>query len=202
MWWWASHAVFKASHLKSLPADSPLLSWLVPHFLMTPTCQRAVFISRRLTSSKNMPEIISIWEVIAAAQPNLIKTQIPGGKLCREHNMTPERTGKFTVWLSYCLKACALVFFFFFKLTVLCLVAQFCPTFVTLWTVACQAPLSLGILQATILEWVAMTSSRGPSQPRDWTQVSCNAGRFFASWATREALSLHYLEFIKSQEMG
>ena len=33
--------------------------------------------------------------------------------------------------------------------------------FVTLWTVACQAPLSMGILQARVLEWVAMPSSRG-----------------------------------------
>ena len=30
-----------------------------------------------------------------------------------------------------------------------------------------------GISQARILEWVALPSSRGPSQPRDWTQVSC-----------------------------
>ena len=44
--------------------------------------------------------------------------------------------------------------------------------FATPWTVACQAPLSLGILQARILEWVAMPSSKGPSQPRDQTQVS------------------------------
>ena len=36
-----------------------------------------------------------------------------------------------------------------------------------------------GILQARILEWVAMPSSRGSSQPRDQTQVSCIAGRFF-----------------------
>ena len=36
-----------------------------------------------------------------------------------------------------------------------------------------------GILQARILEWVAMPSSRGSSQPRDGTQVSCVAGRFF-----------------------
>ena len=40
--------------------------------------------------------------------------------------------------------------------------------FVTPWTVACQA-LSMGILQARILEWVAMPSSRGSSQPRDQT---------------------------------
>ena len=43
------------------------------------------------------------------------------------------------------------------------------------------------ILQARILEWVAMPSSRGSSQPRDWTQVSCIAGGFFTVWATREA---------------
>ena len=44
-----------------------------------------------------------------------------------------------------------------------------------------------GILQARILEWVASPFSRGSSQPRDRTQVSCIAGRFFTSWSTREA---------------
>ena len=44
-----------------------------------------------------------------------------------------------------------------------------------------------GILQARILEWVAFSFSRVSSQPRDGTQVSCNAGRFFTSWATKEA---------------
>ena len=34
----------------------------------------------------------------------------------------------------------------------------------------------------------SLSLSRGSSQPRDWTQVSCIAGRFFTSWATREAL--------------
>ena len=41
-----------------------------------------------------------------------------------------------------------------------------------------------GILQARILEWVAISFSRGSSQPRDWTQVSCIAGRRFNLWAT------------------
>ena len=59
--------------------------------------------------------------------------------------------------------------------------------FVTPWTVARQAPLSMGILQARILEWVAMPSSRGFSQPRDQIQVSHIAGRFFTIWANREA---------------
>ena len=51
--------------------------------------------------------------------------------------------------------------------------------FVTPWAAACQAPVSMGILQASILEWVAMPYSRDSSQPRDQTHVSCIAGRFF-----------------------
>ena len=47
------------------------------------------------------------------------------------------------------------------------------------WTLACQAPLSMGILQARILEWVAIPSSKGSSQPRDRPQVSRIAGGFF-----------------------
>ena len=59
--------------------------------------------------------------------------------------------------------------------------------FVTPWTIARQAPLSIGILQARILDWVAMPSSRGTSRPTNQTSVSCTAGRFFTSWATQEA---------------
>ena len=47
-----------------------------------------------------------------------------------------------------------------------------------------------GIFGARILEWVAVPFSRGSSQPRDWTQVSHIADRFFTVWATREALKL------------
>ena len=46
-----------------------------------------------------------------------------------------------------------------------------------------------GILQARLLEWVAISFSGVFSQPRDWTRVSRIAGRFFTNWATREALS-------------
>ena len=59
--------------------------------------------------------------------------------------------------------------------------------FVILWNVAHQAPLSIGILQARILEWVAKLPFRGSSQPRDRTQVCCTAGGFFTVWATMEA---------------
>ena len=44
-----------------------------------------------------------------------------------------------------------------------------------------------GIFQTRILEWVAFPFSRESSQPKDRTQVSCIAGGFFTSWATREA---------------
>ena len=50
-----------------------------------------------------------------------------------------------------------------------------------------------GILQARLLEWVAMPSSGRCSWPRDWTQascVSCIAGRFFTHWAAWEAPGL------------
>ena len=40
-------------------------------------------------------------------------------------------------------------------------------------------------LKARILEWVSLPFSRGPSQCRGRTQVSCIAGRFFTSWITR-----------------
>ena len=42
--------------------------------------------------------------------------------------------------------------------------------FATPRTVPCQVPLSMGILQAKILEWIGMPISRGSSQPRDWTR--------------------------------
>ena len=52
-----------------------------------------------------------------------------------------------------------------------------------------------GILQAKILELVAIPFSGGPSWPRDQTWISCFAGRFFTIWATREALNLIILMF-------
>ena len=63
----------------------------------------------------------------------------------------------------------------------LLLLNHFSPTqlFVTLWTIAFQAPLSMEILQARILEWVAMPSSRRSSQPKDQTQVSHIADGFY-----------------------
>ena len=56
-------------------------------------------------------------------------------------------------------------------------VTQSCPTLCDTMNYTVH-----GILQAKILEWVAFPFSRGSSQPRSQTQVSCIAGRFFISW--------------------
>ena len=55
-----------------------------------------------------------------------------------------------------------------------------------------------GIFQKRILEWVAISSSRLSSQPRDQTRLSCIAGRFFYHWAIVEACcgSFHILFFL------
>ena len=58
--------------------------------------------------------------------------------------------------------------------------------FVTPWTVAHQAPLSMGILQARTLEWVAISYSKGSFWPRDWTYISCISRQVLCHWATRE----------------
>ena len=65
--------------------------------------------------------------------------------------------------------------------------AQSCPTLCD--PMDCSLPgFSVhGIFQARVLEWVAISFSRGSSWPRDWTQVSYIAGRYFTLWATREA---------------
>jgi len=77
-------------------------------------------------------------------------------------------------------------------------VAQSCPTLCD--PMDCSPPGSTahGILQARILEWVAISFSRGSSRPRDQTQVSHIAGRRFNLWAIREAMNIYiYLFTIK-----
>ena len=60
----------------------------------------------------------------------------------------------------------------------------------TLWTVARQAPLSTKFFRQEYWNGVSSYShSRGSSGLRDWTWVSCIAGRFFIIWATRSAIA-------------
>ena len=67
-------------------------------------------------------------------------------------------------------------------------VAQLCPTLCD--PMDCSLPRSYvhGILQARILEWVAISFSRGSPWPKDGTRVSCITGRRLTVWATGEVL--------------
>ena len=60
----------------------------------------------------------------------------------------------------------------------------------------CSLPASSihGIFQARMLEWVALSFSRGSSRPRDWTQIFCIPVRLFTIWATKEAQD-HIVKF-------
>ena len=67
------------------------------------------------------------------------------------------------------------------------LIAKSC---LTLWDPMDCSPTSSSVhgnSQARILEWVAIPFSRGSAWPRDQTQVSYIAGRFFTNWAIKEA---------------
>ena len=67
------------------------------------------------------------------------------------------------------------------------LVPQSCPTLCDLMVCSPPGFSVCGILQARLLEWVGIPFSRGSPWPRDETQVSYTAGRFFAVCTTREA---------------
>jgi len=75
------------------------------------------------------------------------------------------------------------------------LVAQLCPTLCD--PTDCSLPGSS--VQASILEWVAMPSSRGSSWHRNQTRVSCIAGGFFTFWATRE-IHIDYISIKKERD--
>ena len=83
------------------------------------------------------------------------------------------------------------------SLKVKVLVAQSCPTLYNTMDVSPPDSSVYGILQARILEWTAISFSRGSSWPRDQTWVSCTAGRFFTIWATKEALDSSLLVYKK-----
>ena len=67
---------------------------------------------------------------------------------------------------------------------------QSCPTLYDPMGCSPQGSSVHGILQARILEWVAISFTRGSSQPNIQIRVSCIVGRFFTIWATREAPKL------------
>ena len=93
------------------------------------------------------------------------------------------------------------------------LVVPWCSTFCNPMNCSPSGSSAHGILQARILEWVAISFSRGSSRPRDQTLVSCIAGGFITIWATRavgretnwessmETYTLPYVEQIASRKL-
>ena len=77
-------------------------------------------------------------------------------------------------------------------------VAELCPTICDPMDCSPSGSSIQGILQATILEWVAISFSRESYRPRDRTLVSCISGRRFTLWATREAHSAERFPLIHS----
>ena len=86
------------------------------------------------------------------------------------------------------------ILFKFWMLTGSCLVTKSCPTLGD----PMANPARLLCPWNRILEWVAISFSRGSSLPRDQTWVFCTVGGFFTNWTTREAHSLSDLLVTKS----
>ena len=79
-------------------------------------------------------------------------------------------------------------------------VAQLCPTLCDAMDCSLLCSCIHGVFQARILEWVAISFSRGSYWPRDQTQVSCTVGRLFIVWTTVlclvTQLSLTFCDFM------
>ena len=107
--------------------------------------------------------------ILAKAHPTDLKNwEIPNRIQRRVHSLVSTST---TMWVRM-------------------LVTQSCPTLCDLMDSSPLGSSVHGVLQARILEWVAISFSRGSSQPREWTQVFRIAGRVFTIQATKEALPL------------
>ena len=76
----------------------------------------------------------------------------------------------------------------------MCWVTSVMSDFVTSWTVAHKAPLSMGFSRQEYWSGLPFPSPGGSSRPRDQIRVSCVAGGFFTIWVTREALKSVYLK--------
>ena len=80
------------------------------------------------------------------------------------------------------------------------LVAQSCPILCDPTDYSPPGSSICRILQARILEWIAIPFSRGSSQPRDQTQVSCIAGGFFIVWVIWDVQQQHFIVPMTCQE--
>ena len=75
-------------------------------------------------------------------------------------------------------------------------VAQSCPTLCDHMDCSLPGSSVLGIFQAIVLEWIAISYSRGSSRPRDRTWVSCIVDRCFTVWATNNLLDVSFIFYL------
>ena len=121
-------------------------------------------------------------------------------KLPRPFNQTPKQTSLMeTVWRK---KPHSL--YFLFPLRIMeesqSEVAQLCLSLCDPMDCSLSGSSVYGIFQARVLEWGAISFSKGSSRPRNRTWFSCIAGRRFSIWATREALEWNMeVPFISSR---
>ena len=164
------------------PAPRPLLTWVSPHkdpVLSPQICAEWSILQNRFTSfctTYIQKKIYQVQQTVPASPSEHISSCLP------------------TQWkLVFTLQMRKLVWKVlkdYWRLPrkgLMCVHAQSCPTLCN--PMDCSLPDSsvLGILQARILEWVAMTSSRGSSPPRDQTlgyDVSCIGRRILHHWTT------------------
>ena len=114
------------------------------------------------------------------------KYMYPNSQRSTIYNSEDTETAQVLIKDDWLKKVCAYVCCHFSRV---CLIA-------TPRTLACQAPLSMGILQTSILEWVAMPCSRGSPQPRDGTQGSGIAGRCVTVWVTGKLVYICMLAYM------
>ena len=96
-------------------------------------------------------------------------------------------------WFCYCVHVCVCVCV---RAHVCVLVAQLCPFLCDPIDCSLAGFSVCGILQARILEWVAVPFSRESSPPRNRSRVSLIAGRFFTVWVTRFLLLLQLFVYL------
>ena len=78
-------------------------------------------------------------------------------------------------------------------------VAQSCPTLCDPMDYSLPGSSVHGIFQARVREWVAISFSRGSSQPRDRTRISRTAGRRFTVWATRAEIKWKKVKLLRDK---
>ena len=156
---------------------------LVPFSLIKGTFWLCCILTRPYSISTNLHWVLTMWQT--ACPPEKKSDQSCFQDLTCFQEFRAITHHKIIWWISQ-------------KQYVSRLVSQSGPTLRDPMTAAHLAPLSMGILQAWKLEWVAMPSPRGSSQSKNQTRIPCIAGEFFTHWVTREAQK----QYIQSMLQG